>query len=269
MSIDPRLLERRKDVAEEKAQKSVWRLVRFLVAIIAVAALVWLALSPWLSVKQVRTAGIVSSDAHATLAEHEVVAGTPMILVRAGEVKRALESDPWISEARVGLEWPDQVIVRVTERVPVVWVESSQGWSWRAVDGMAVPGPPKPDPDAPRLLLPGFPESELDTSRVVRGAAQFVASLPGALARGLIMKVVDGELWASTETHDVRLGRPVEMEAKALSLAALMRESIPDGARIILVAPTHPAVEMPGARETEQPAAEEGTSSGTGGSGDD
>lgn len=245
MTIDPRLLERRKDVAEDKAQRSMRRLLRFLIAILAVGGLVWLALSPWLSVSQVRTAGIVSSDAHATLAREEVVAGTPMIFVRTGDIEKALENDPWVQDSRVTLEWPDEVLVRVTERVPVLWVESSQGWTWRAVDGVALPGPQAPDSGSPRLLLPNLGESDLDDSQLVPGAARFVESLPPELQTDLAMTLEEGELWADVVGFRVRLGRPIEMEAKALSLAALLREDIPEGSTLILVAPTNPSVDMP------------------------
>ena len=161
MTVDPRLLERRKDVAEDKAQRSMRRLVRFLMAILVAGGLLWLALSPWMSIARVHTAGIVSSDAHATLARHELVAGTPMVFVRGGDIEEALESDPWVQKARVTLDWPDEVIVRVTERVPVIWVQSAQGWTWRAPDGVAVPGPEQPDSGSPRLIVSNLVESEV------------------------------------------------------------------------------------------------------------
>ncbi|MCZ6567161.1 MAG: hypothetical protein O6923_02555, partial [Actinobacteria bacterium] len=89
--MDPRLLQRRKAVAEDAAQRNVGRLLRFLMTVIIVGILVWLAFSPWLSVSQVRTAGIAASHANETLAAYRVVAGTPMIMLRPGAVERALE----------------------------------------------------------------------------------------------------------------------------------------------------------------------------------
>ena len=53
--MDPRLLQRRKAVAEDAAQRNVGRLLRFLMTVIIVGILVWLAFSPWLSISQVRT----------------------------------------------------------------------------------------------------------------------------------------------------------------------------------------------------------------------
>ena len=243
MTIDSRLLERRKTVAEDNAHRSVGRLLRFLIVLGVIGALVWLALSPWLSVSQVHTAGVSSSQAHKTLSEHGVVAGTPMILLRPGRVEQALGADPWIGEARVQLSWPNEVIVQVRERVPVLWVESSEGWTWRAVDGVAVPGPEGPDVDSPRLLVPQMSEAELVDSQLVRGTAEFVDALPPEISAGLRLTVESGELWAEAAGFDVRLGRPIEMDEKALSLTALLAEDLPENAILILVAPTHPAVE--------------------------
>ena len=262
MTIDPRLLERRKDVAEEKAQHSMRRLFRFLIVALMVGGLVWLALSPWLAVSRVRTAGIVSSDANATLVREGLVAGTPMILVRAGAIEEALEQDPWVQDARVTLEWPDEIVVRVTERIPVLWVESREGWSWRAPDGVAVPGPDQPEARSPRLIVPDLTDSDLDDSRLVIGSAEFVEALPSELQENLTMSLREGELWADVAGFDVRLGRPVEMKAKALSLTALLREDLPEGSTLILVAPTNPSVSLPDSGGGEPVDATEGSEGG-------
>ncbi|HEX6147555.1 MAG TPA: hypothetical protein VF083_12310, partial [Acidimicrobiia bacterium] len=68
MTIDPRLAERRKDVAEDKAKKNIGRLLKFLALILVTGSLVWLAFSPWLSINQVDTTGIAISSGHAVLA---------------------------------------------------------------------------------------------------------------------------------------------------------------------------------------------------------
>lgn len=245
MTIDPRLAERRKAVAEDNAVRNVGRLLRFLALLVVAGALVWLALSPWLSVNQVRTAGIGTSDAHSLLVEHGVVAGTPLILLRPGEIEEALEADPWISEARVHLNWPDEVVVRVEEREPVAWFNTSGGWRWRDIEGVALPGPETPDPTMAQIQLPGLDDRDAGTSPVVLGAAEFVDNLPEELHETTFLRVVEGELWATVQGWEVRLGRPVDMAEKALSLVALLDEPLPEGATLILVAPTHPATDTP------------------------
>ena len=153
MTIDPRLVERRKAVAEERAKRSVGRVLKLIAACVVVGFVVWLALSPWFSVSQVRTAGINKSETNLLLGEQQVTAGTPMILIRPGSVEEILEADPWVREARVRLDWPDEVIVRVEERVPVAWFATRDGWSRRDIYGVAVPSTQAPDGDLPRVHL--------------------------------------------------------------------------------------------------------------------
>ena len=115
MRIDPRLAERRREVAEDRARRKVNRLVKFLIAIGVLGGVVWLFLSPLLSVAMVTTSGIAASSAETVLVEHGVVAGTPLILIRAGNVETALETDPWIGESLVEVDWPTGVVVRIEE----------------------------------------------------------------------------------------------------------------------------------------------------------
>ncbi len=267
--MDPRLLQRRKAVAEDTAQRNAGRLLRFLVTVIIVGILAWLAFSPWLSVSQVRTAGIAASHANETLAAHRVVAGTPMIMLRPAAVERALELDPWIRSARVHLQWPDEVIVRVDERVPVAWFQTAGGWAKRDLEGVAMPGPNSPDDTLPWISLPGLDEVDAESSVFVVGAAEFVANLPDSTHSDMTMRVEDGELWAVVDGYQVRLGRPVEMGAKALSLIVLLREPLPENSILVLIAPTHPAVqppETPGVSgdEVDEDPAGEGERSGPG-----
>jgi len=242
MSIDPRLMERRKAVAEDNAKRSVGRLLRFLIFLTVIAAIVWLVLSPWLSVSQVRTAGISRSGANAILVEHGVVAGTPMVMLRAGAVEEDLLDDPWISDARVYLNWPNEVNVGVVERVPVAWVQTANGWARRSVDGAALPGGNDPDDSLPQVILPSVNSVDVSIDPLLLGSVEFYDALPPSLWSSSVVRLNSGELWATVQGYDVRLGRPVEMAAKAKTLVVMLEESIPEGAVIVLIAPTNPAI---------------------------
>lgn len=243
MTIDPRLIERRKVVAEDRARRNVRRLLRFLLVLVVLGAGVWLLLSPWLSVSEVRTAGVGKSKTHGILADAGVLAGTPMVFVRSAVVESLLEEDPWVAEARIHLEWPDTVIVRVEERTPVAWVETSGGWTRRALDGEAVPSGDIPDETLAWVRVPDVAESAAADTATVLGAVEFVANLPEDLQAGTIITVADNdELWAQVGEYRARLGRPVEMAPKALSLVAVLRENPDSNSVITLIAPTHPAV---------------------------
>ena len=236
-------MERRQEVAEDNARRNVSRLLKFLVALSLVGALAWLFLSPFLSISEVRTAGISVSSAHMTLTEFGVLAGNPMVMVRSGLVEATLEQDPWVAEARVHLNWPDTVIVRVVERVPVAWVETGGGWVRRAADGVAVPSPEKPDSSLAWVQLTAVAEAGSESAPLVLGAVEFVAALPSQLrAESLVRLESDDELWAQVDGYRVRLGRPIEMTAKALSLVALLEQRPDPNSVLTLIAPSHPAV---------------------------
>lgn len=245
MTIDPRLVERRREVAEDRARRKVGRLVRLLVALGSVGAIAWLLLSPLLSVDQVTTTGIRVSSAHAALVEHGVIAGRPMILIRPEGIEDALETDPWVKEAVIRLEWPDQVLVTVEERVPTAWLATEDGWGSYAVDGVELSSSPEPDATLPWIELGPTGGDDISRQRLL-GALEFADSLPEELREGARVRVeADGELWAQVAGFQVRLGRAVEMRAKALSLAALIREQPAPGSILTLIAPTHPAVTPP------------------------
>ncbi len=243
MTIDPRLAERRRVVAEDRARHNIGRLLKSIVVVSVIGAAAWLALSPALSVKEVRTAGIVQSSTHGVLAVEGVRAGTPMVLIRPSQVEEALEEDPWVAQATVELEWPGTVIVRVVERTPVAWVETRGGWTRRSLDGVALPSSKTPDDSLAWVRLPDVMENEASFAPEVLGAVEFVAALPAELRfEATVREEGNGEMWAQVAGYQIRLGRSVEMTAKALSLTALLREEPDLGSILTLVAPSHPAV---------------------------
>lgn len=245
MSIEPRLMERRRTVAEDNAKRNVSRLLKFLASLLVLGAAVWLIFSPWLSVSQVDTVGISVSSANAILADRGVVAGTPMIRIGVDDTEQALLADPWIATAEISLDWPDRVSVEIVERTPVAWTQTADGWTRRALDGVALPSEPEPDPEMARIELPGLSPEEAATDPDMAAALEFVDTLPTRLQPGTIVYRHEGELWATVSDHQVRLGRGVEMAAKALSLQALLEKDLPQDAILVLIAPTNPAVTTP------------------------
>ncbi|MDX1468481.1 MAG: FtsQ-type POTRA domain-containing protein [Acidimicrobiia bacterium] len=252
MTVDPRLVERRKAVAEGRAKNNLRRTLIATVLFALAGSVAWMALSPWFSVSRVRTAGVVSSDANRIMAAEGVVAGTPMILIRAGQVVDALEEDPWVAQAQVHLAWPDEVVVRVIERVPVAWVRTADGWFRRAIDGVALSASPFPDETLPVVDVPDVAGSDAEESEVVLAAIEFAAAMAHTNPDTSV-RVVGGELWALVAGFDVRLGRPEQMLAKARSLGALLEMGVAPGSVITVIAPSHPAVRAP----VDQPEPEE------------
>lgn len=246
MSIDSRLKERRRTVAEDNAKKNMGRILKFLLLVVVIGAGVWLFFSPWLSVKRVTTEGILQSDSHMVLVDERVAAGTPMILIRSSRVEAALLEDPWVAAATVSLDWPGDVMVAVTERTPAAWVRTEGGWTRRAIDGVALPSAPEPGEGMARIEMPAISDSETSGAGDLLGALEFVTALPPNLQRGTVVTRQDGEIWATVSGYQTRLGRAVEMSEKARSLTALLSEDIPEGSTLNVIAPTHPTFKAPG-----------------------
>ena len=264
MSIDPRLAERRKTVAEDKAKQNVSRLLKFLAVVVVAGSLVWLVFSPWLSVTQVDTTGIAISSGHLILAERGVVAGTPMIQVSESATEAALLEDPWIKTADVDRNWPNRVTVTVVERSPVAWTNTESGWTRRAIDGIALPSVAEPDADLARVDMAHLADAAAETAPDMLGALQFIEALPADLHAGTVVTAHENELWASVAGYQVRLGRGVEMREKALSLDALLEQSIPEGSLLTLIAPTHPSHKAPDAGSGDTGDDADGEAEGTG-----
>jgi cell division protein FtsQ len=267
MTIDPRLADRRREVAEDRARHSVRRVLRLLIGIALIGAVVWLFLSPTLSVADIEVDGAHESPVDQVLAEHQIVEGRPLILIRTGDVVADLETDPWVREAEMTLDWPDRVVVVVRERTPAAWVETAGGWARRAIDGVALPGPSEPDETMGRVRLTDVADSEAEVSQLVLGSIEFVDTLPAAIAGATVVEWREGELWATVSGFEVRLGRPTEMSDKALSLAALLAEDLVPGSQINMIAPTNPAVIEPAPPESDGNGEED--DEGASGSGDE
>jgi cell division protein FtsQ len=231
------------------------RLFRLLSVAVPAAMLVWLAFSPWLSVSRVNLEGESdSASIFQILTDLHVVVGTPMVLLDPARVEATLETDPWIAEASVALIWPDEVTVSVVERVPLAWVQTREGWSRRAEDGVPLPSADVPDSSLPSIILAEMGAGEALRSRELAGALEWIEALPVRLRNGTVVRLTEGELWAEVAGHDVRLGRAVEMEAKAKTLVALLAKGLAAGVEINLMAPTHPAVnDSAPAEDSEQP----------------
>lgn len=245
MTVHTKIQERRREVAEEKAKRSLGRLLRLVLVVVPVAVTAWLAFSPFLSASTVVVEGAEAGAVYEVLARHGVVVGTPMILLDVSRVEESLEEDPWIARAEVSLLWPDEVSVSIVEREPLAWVQTDAGWARHSLDGSSLPSPAAPDGSLPSVLLPQMGEREAMKSTELLGALEWLDALPRRLRGGLVVTLVDGELWADVAGHRVRLGRPVEMTAKAMSLGSLLSEQLPEGSEINLLAPTHPAVGPP------------------------
>lgn len=252
-TVEPRVAERRRGVSEDKARHRL-RWVLGIIALIAIGAVsIWLIRSPMLSIQSISVTGAEISEPGTIIDEMGVFVGVPTIDVDAGAIKSAVESDPWIDVADVTVRWPGSVSIAVTEHRPLAPASSGDGWvmlSHRSTVLEPIDGPGH-----------GTFIVDIDTSTtpvggsvvnpMVVGALEFGSALRPNLASDTVISVDDGGLVATVQGHLVRLGRPIELEDKALVLGSLLDTELEVGAEINLIAPTRPAVLNPQLEELD------------------
>ena len=245
MKVDPRIVRRRLEVAEQQARSRVRRSLVVLMVLAGVGCAAWLLVSPYMSVRSVVVEGTTRGEVEQILAREMVVEGRPLMAIRVVSVEEELEADPWIESASVKLVFPTQVEVYVREREAVAWMRLNDRWGLLAGDGVVIDYSDTPTPVRSMIRIPtedpGLGGS-VDNEDVF-GALRFLEALPEDLARRSVLEVAEEELWVSVGYRRVRLGLSVDMEAKATSLLAVM-DSDPDGV-IDVTAPSRPAIRPP------------------------
>lgn len=241
MTIDPRMAARRQGVAESRARLDLRRFLWLAAVLVVLSALAWILTSPMLSVRTITILGASNADPSQILIDQNVVDGRPLIAIRPGRVAEALEADPWVKAASVELVFPDTVDVTIAERVAIAWISLGDRWGLVAGDAVVLEYGNRPEIGPIVELVgedPGLGAS-VDGLSVV-GAIEFISSLPTELAGVTSVTELDGELWATVGTRQVRLGRAVEMTAKAAAVSALIDSDV-EGV-IDVIAPARPAI---------------------------
>lgn len=225
--MEPRIVERRRDVLEarRRSRRHRWIALAVVVALVAGAvALVW---SPVLDVDRVAVDGTETVDVAQVLAVAQVTTGRPIALVDLAEVRSRVRALPTVAAASVTREWPGTVRIRVVEEVPVVRVRSggsdavvaSTGAVLTDVEGAAT----LPLLELPAGALGGgdrLPD-ELTPALVV------YARLPTALRDVLASGRVDdtGAMWFDlADGATVRFGPVQDVPAKLAALQAFVEQ---------------------------------------------
>ena len=244
MTIDPRLLRRRRTVAAENARRGIRRALWTLAALTLAGGAAALLNSSYLSVQSVTVSGVVNAEVEQALALHRVEEGRPMAVIRPGQIRDSILEDPWVRAAAVRLRLPNTVEVEVEERRGAAWVSlAGGGWALAALDGVVV-GYADAVPEASPVIRittsdPGL-GGEINDDQVV-GSLLYLDSLPLSVASQSGIYIAQDEIWAKTGERHVRLGTPIEMAEKAKAVVSVisLRQQ---GVIIDVIAPDRPAV---------------------------
>ena len=239
LEVDRRLAARRRQVAEGQARSSFTRLIWGLVLATVAALTVWLFRSPVLAIQSIVVNGFESAEIEPILTGNGVVLGRPMATVRSGTLTEALMADPRVLTASVTLDWPQQVIVGIEPRRAVAWANLGGHWGRVGLDGVVIATASEPAAGLPILEVPWDGAAP---SRQARGGLEFLAALDVLVAQQTVVITRGDELWAILPNLTVRLGRPIDMAAKAGALEAVLSQGVDPGSIINLLAPARSAV---------------------------
>ncbi len=250
--MDPRIAARRARVKQATQRASLKNLVRVLAVASIAAIAVWYLYSPFVDIDSIAVGGVDQADVEAALADLGVEVGDPLLLAPVGRLEERLAADPWVASASVDRIVPGILEVSVVERVPVLAVDSAGRHSRIALDGMVLDKPLSRPDDVPVFLeaVTQPAAGQVVEAGPIRDTLVFLEEF-GPLSPLARFEMLDGELWLRLPDHDVRLGRTVDMAAKAASLRAVLADQPETGTVIVLIAPDRPTVQDPPAVPSE------------------
>ncbi|MBB6626339.1 FtsQ-type POTRA domain-containing protein [Nocardioides sp. KIGAM211] len=200
-----------------------WKyVVALLVLVGLVAGAIWAVyFSSFLAVQGVRVEGVSTISAREIRDAAAVPSGEPLARVDLDRIRSRVESLAEVRSADVTRQWPDQVLVTVTERVAVAVVD--MGGRIRGLDdqGVLFRDYARAPAGLPRVQTQGDTRSD-----ALREAARVVGALPRALA-GTVDHVevatVDQITLVLEDGRTVEWGSADESAQKAEVIAALLK----------------------------------------------
>lgn len=151
------------------------------VVVLVIGGVVALYVTPLLSVRTVETSGV--PEALSAQVESAVPVGTPLLRVDTGVAEARIEQIPRVESATVERHLPSTVTITVVERVPVAFVDLSDGTHLFDRNGVdfAVEAPPE---GVIELVTPTAQTGD----RTTEDAVSVLAGLPDDL-RQLVVRV--------------------------------------------------------------------------------
>jgi len=201
-----------------------WKPLLVLLLLVAlVVGGVWLVFfSRYLSVQSVQVTGTGLLSADDIRAAAEVPDEQPLARVDVAAIERRVEALAPVADAEVLRQWPDRVLIRVTERTPIAVVDIGGRIRGMDEDGVIF----RDYPRAPRTL-PLVKTSGPTGGEALHEAAQVVSALPPALSRRvehLAVETVDQITLVLRDGRQVVWGSAEDSAAKAEVLVALLKE---------------------------------------------
>lgn len=215
------------------------RLRRLAIAALALAVLVglgWLVgFSRVLDVREIAVSGNELTTSEQILTAAQVGLGTPLARIPANEIRQRVLALPAIAAVKLHRNWPNTLLIEVTER-QLVYQRLSEGqYHWVDVEGRIFHVLPERSPGVVAVVAGDDQRFLADVATVVAALPADVVELVGHLEATtldhIVVLLVDGRsiVWGSAE----------KSTEKAALLASLL--AMP-GTVIDVSVPSHPAI---------------------------
>ena len=201
-----------------------WRyLVAAVLALVLVVGSVWLVyFSSYLALKSADVTGTRHLTKADVLAAADLPVGDPLARVDPDAVARRVRAMAYVKSVEVTREWPDQLLIQVTERTAVAVVDLGGGLRGLDADGVVFSTYRKAPPGLPLVRVSGDPDQD-----ALREAARVVAALPASLRARvdhLEVATVDQISLALSGGRTVVWGSADQSELKAEVIGPLLKQ---------------------------------------------
>ena len=220
-----RLLERaevRRFTRRSRHRRAAWAVAGGVVLVLAVSILVAV-YSPLMALRTIEVKGADRVDAAELRRALSGQLGTPLARIDLGEVKQQIAAFPLIESYVTEEEPPDRLVVTVTERTPVVAVQSGKTFDLVDPAGIVVQSTGK--------RPAGMPVADVRSTQlgspVFRTMTEVVLALPSAVrsqVSGISASTSDDVTLSMTDGSQVVWGSPADSADKAALLAALVED---------------------------------------------
>jgi cell division protein FtsQ len=205
-----------------------WKAAFFaLTAAAILSAAIWALLGSTLLVaRSVRVAGAPAAQRAQVLRAAGIARGTPLIRINTSAVASRVEQITQIQSARVSRDWPDSVVIAVTERTPALAVASGGGFALVDRFGVVIRHVATVPPGITLLTSAPANLASLRGSPAIQAAVTVLRQLPPSI-RAQVRSVAAPSADAVTLDlrHEITVlwGGTDRPAAKAAELAILMR----------------------------------------------
>lgn len=232
VAVDPRIAERRRQVAYDRRRRILRRLGPVAVVVLLAAGAYGLSQTAAMDVDQVVVDGSVRSDPVAVAAASGIRSGDPLLGLDAGAIESAVEALPWVADATLSRTWRSgTATLTIVERTPSAIVRTPEGMMVVDPSGRVLEFAP---PGVALLhggglaVVEGLPAAPAGTTlgpEVAAPLAVVAALTPGVRSRVEVVRAVGEQVELQLQPDGtVELGRPVDLAEKVQTLQSVLAE---------------------------------------------